>query len=89
MDFFGEDRVEVIEKFEGSKDVSNLARPNQIPYPFWFWGGTSAEKWEEAKKNGTINLTPRNHSSKFGPIIQPTMSSGVEALGLAALHFLT
>lgn len=88
-DFFGEDRVEIIEKLAGSEDVSNLARPNKTPYAFWFWGGTSAEKWEEAKKNGTINLIPRNHSSKFSPIIQPTMSSGAEALGLAALRFLT
>jgi amidohydrolase len=89
VDFFGEAKVEVMEKLAGSEDVSNLARPNKTPYAFWFWGGTDADKWDDAEKNGLLQLIPRNHSSKFGPVIQPTMSSGIQALSLAALRFLT
>ncbi|KAJ5088456.1 hypothetical protein N7456_012072 [Penicillium angulare] len=88
LSFFGTDRVEEMEKEAGSEDVSNLARKYNIPYAFWFWGGTDAQQWDEAVKNGTTALVPRNHSSKFGPVIQPTMSSGVQALSLAALRFL-
>ena len=77
-----------MEKLTGSEDVSNLARPNKTPYAFWFWGGIDAKKWDEAVENDTLQPILRNHSSKFGPVIQPTMSSGVQALSLAALRFL-
>lgn len=86
--FFGPSRVERMDKLPGSEDVSNLARKYKIPYVFWFWGGTDAKIWDEAVKNDMIQLIPRNHSSKFGPVMQPTMSSGVQALSLAALRFL-
>lgn len=77
-----------MEKLAGSEDVSNLARPNKTPYAFWFWGGTDAKRWDEAVENDSLQLIPRNHSSKFGPVIQPTMRSGVQTLSLAAPRFL-
>ena len=82
VSFFSKDKVEVIEKLAGSEDVSNLARPNKTPHAFWFWGGTNAKQWDEAVENDTL------YSSKFSPVMQPTMSVGVQALSLAVLRFL-
>ena len=87
--FFGNSRTEVMEKLAGSEDVSNLARLNNTPYAFWFFGGTDAAKWDDAKQENQLELIPRNHSSRFAPVIEPTMSTGVQALALAALEFLS
>ncbi|KFY09989.1 hypothetical protein V492_05267 [Pseudogymnoascus sp. VKM F-4246] len=72
----------------GSEDFSDLARPHDVPYAFWFFGGTEEKKWDDAVKNDTVNLLPHNHSAKFQPVIQPTLKTGTDALALAALTFL-
>ena len=72
----------------GSEDIFNLAKPNNTPYAYWFFGGTDAKQWDEAEKNNTVALLPRNHSAKFAPAIQPTLKTGTDALSLAALTFL-
>lgn len=72
----------------GSEDFSDLATPHDIPYAFWFFGGTDEKKWDDAVKNDTVNLLPHNHSAKFAPVIQPTLKTGADALALAALTFL-
>lgn len=87
-DFFGAKHTEVMEKLPGSEDFSNLARQKNIPYAFWFWGGTDPKKWDAAKENDRLELIPRPHSSKFAPVIETTMITGVQGLALAALRFL-
>lgn len=72
----------------GSEDFSDLSTPHDIPYAFWFFGGTDEKKWDDAVKNDTVNLLPHNHSAKFAPVIQPTLKAGTDALALAALTFL-
>ncbi|KFZ01021.1 hypothetical protein V501_10270 [Pseudogymnoascus sp. VKM F-4519 (FW-2642)] len=72
----------------GSEDFSDLATPHDIPYAFWFFGGTDEKKWDDAVKNDTVNLLPHNHSAKFAPVIEPTLKAGSDALALAALTFL-
>ncbi|KFX96966.1 hypothetical protein O988_05089 [Pseudogymnoascus sp. VKM F-3808] len=72
----------------GSEDFSDLARPHDIPYAFWFFGGTDEKKWDDAVKNDTVHLLPHNHSAKFAPVIQPTLKAGTDAMALAALTFL-
>ncbi|KFZ12535.1 hypothetical protein V502_07046 [Pseudogymnoascus sp. VKM F-4520 (FW-2644)] len=72
----------------GSEDFSDLARPYDIPYAFWFFGGTDEKKWDDAVKNDTVHLLPHNHSAKFAPVIQPTLKAGSDAMALAALAFL-
>jgi amidohydrolase len=88
-DFFGPSRTKLQEKLAGSEDISNLARPNKTPYAYWFLGATDHQLYDEAKKSGHMELIPRNHSGKFAPVIEPTMTTGVQALALAALYFLT
>ncbi|KFY26308.1 hypothetical protein V493_04181 [Pseudogymnoascus sp. VKM F-4281 (FW-2241)] len=72
----------------GSEDFSDLARQHDIPYAFWFFGGTDEKKWDDAVRNDTVHLLPHNHSAKFAPVIQPTLKAGSDALALAALTFL-
>jgi amidohydrolase len=86
--FFGEEDVKVQGKLPFSEDFSNLAAPNETPYAFWFFGGTEAARWDEAERKGETSLIPRNHSSRYYPVIQPTMITGVQAISVAALRFL-
>ncbi|KFY95963.1 hypothetical protein V498_02995 [Pseudogymnoascus sp. VKM F-4517 (FW-2822)] len=72
----------------GSEDFSDLARPHDIPYAFWFFGGTDEKKWDDAVKNDTVHLLPHNHSAKFAPVIRPTLKAGSDAMAIAALTFL-
>jgi len=76
------------EKLPGSEDFSNLAKPYNIPCAYWFFGGTPAEQWDDAVKNDTVSLLPRNHTAKFAPAIEPTLETGTQAMALAALTFL-
>jgi amidohydrolase len=79
----------------GSEDFAILATeaPNKnggkgVPYCYWSFGGTDPEKFEEARKKGSLESLPINHSAYFAPVIQPTMSTGVDAMVVAALSFL-
>jgi metal-dependent amidase/aminoacylase/carboxypeptidase family protein len=79
----------------GSEDFSILATeaPNKsggkgVPYSYWSFGGSDPEKYEEARKKGRLEDVPINHSAYFAPVIQPTMSTGVDAMVVAALSFL-
>jgi hippurate hydrolase len=88
-EYLGAEHTEKMEVLAGSEDVPNLAKPNKTPYAFWFWGGTDPQQWDDAVSNDQVDLLPRNHMPTFAPVIEPTMSSGVRALSLVALHFLT
>jgi amidohydrolase len=80
----------------GSEDFSTLATeaPNAnggkgVPYSYWTFGGVDPEKWKHAMENNQLELIPINHNAHFAPVIQPTMSTGVDAMVVAALSFLT
>jgi amidohydrolase len=89
IDHFGESHVEEMEKLAGSEDFPNLALPHNAPYVIWFWGATAVERYDEAIKDGTLDQLPQIHSSEFAPSIRPTLETGVRALSLAALNYLT
>ena len=73
-----------------TEDFDNLASPRNIPYVYWNFGGTDADRWDKANKEGKLSeLIPENHSAYFAPVIEPTMRTGVDAFALAALTFLT
>lgn len=86
--YFG-DMVWDVGQSTASEDFSELAIAISRPYAYWFIGCTEAKKWDEANKQGKLStLIPGNHSSKFSPVIQPTLKTAVDALALAALTFL-
>lgn len=71
-----------------SEDFSVFGRSWQVPYVFWFVGGTDPKTFLEAKKNNEINKIPSNHSPKFAPVLHPTLKTGLQAMMTAALVWL-
>ncbi|KAL8733592.1 MAG: hypothetical protein Q9166_002001 [cf. Caloplaca sp. 2 TL-2023] len=72
-----------------SEDYSILASSQGKPACYWCFGGTDERVWDEAKKSGRLTEDiPVNHSPFFAPVIQPTLSTGIDALCIAALTFL-
>ncbi|WP_249227987.1 amidohydrolase [Kutzneria sp. CA-103260] len=74
---FGEQRVTRMPRQAASEDVGVYGEVAGVPTVFWFWGG-----FESA------DSLPSNHSPEFAPVIEPTLSTGVEALVLAARTWL-
>ncbi|OAP61216.1 hypothetical protein AYL99_03417 [Fonsecaea erecta] len=72
----------------GSEDFANLTSPLSIPSVFWNYGGIDARLWDDAVRDGKVEDIPGNHSAFFAPVIQPTLSVGIEAYAAAALAFL-
>lgn len=92
---FGDKHLTDSAPLGGSEDFSILATeaPNKsggkgVPYSYWWFGGTDPAMVEEADKVGNTDGIPINHSAYFAPVIQPTMSTGVDAMVVAALTFL-
>ena len=60
-----------------------------MPYTYWGIGGIDAEAYRRAEAAGRVAQDiPVNHSAAFAPVPQPTLSTGTEALVVAALAWL-
>ncbi|KAF4963963.1 hypothetical protein FSARC_8098 [Fusarium sarcochroum] len=76
-------------KLAFSEDFSVLATAVDKPYCFFTYGCVGGEAWDKAEKEGTIAQTiAANHSSKFAPVIHPTLKTGLDGYALGALTFL-
>ena len=71
-----------------SEDFSIFGRSWNVPYVFWFVGGTDPETYLKAKKENKINTIPSNHSPKFYPVLYPTLKTGLQAMMTAGLTWL-
>lgn len=71
-----------------SEDFSIFGRGWQVPYVFWFVGGTDPAIYAEAKAKGKINAIPSNHSPKFAPVLSRTLKTGLQAMLTAAAAWL-
>ncbi len=73
----------------GSEDVGLLAIAAGVPCVFWLLGGADPAVFEGAADFEEIALRtaalPSNHSPLFAPVIEPTLTIGVNAL-VAAAH---
>ncbi|NMN98315.1 amidohydrolase [Antrihabitans stalactiti] len=83
---FGADRVRPIPPASGSEDVAEFGNAIEVPLVFWFWGGTDPKVFADDVSLGVS--PPSNHSAYFAPVIEPTITTGVEALTVAALTWL-
>ncbi|OIW32473.1 metal-dependent amidase/aminoacylase/carboxypeptidase [Coniochaeta ligniaria NRRL 30616] len=88
-DHFGADFSAEVPVSTGSEDIANLALPISAPVCFWNYGGTDPKIWDEAVRRGKVEEIPANHSAKYAPVIQPTLTVATDAYSLAALTFLT
>ena len=72
----------------GNEDVGELAQAIDKPLVYWILGGVAPEVWDKAVSEGTMAQIPYNHSPRYAPVIQPTLSMGIDAMALGALEFL-
>ncbi|MEJ8281964.1 amidohydrolase [Pseudonocardia spirodelae] len=76
----------------GSEDVGRFAVAAGVPCVFWLLGGADPAAFEgcttvEEIRERTASL-PSNHSPRYAPVIEPTLSTGVAALVAAAREWL-
>jgi amidohydrolase len=85
---FGGDALE-LDRQNVSEDFSKIPDAAGIPYSYWSIGATDPQAYRAAQKAGRIQEDiPFNHSSKFLPVLQPTLRTGTAALTAAALAWL-
>ena len=85
---FGPERIFPMPPVTASEDVGVFGEALGAPTVFWFWGGLEPDVVFEALAENAIDKLPANHSPHFAPLIEPTLSTGVEALVTAALAWL-
>jgi hippurate hydrolase len=85
---FGAERLMPMPLVTASEDVGIFGESAGIPTVFWFWGGPDAQTVLSAMNEGRLDSLPGNHSPHFAPVIEPTLSTGVETLTVAARTWL-
>lgn len=89
---FGAARVFDTGALTGSEDVGVLADSAGVPCAFWFLGGADPALFAGAstpeQMMAAMRELPNNHSPHYAPVIEPTLSVGVEALVTAARTWL-
>jgi metal-dependent amidase/aminoacylase/carboxypeptidase family protein len=77
-----------IARLQGSEDFGILATSIGKPSCFFLYGGIDPEVYDRAEKEGRLKELPGNHSPFFAPVVQPTLSVGMDGYVVAALTFL-
>ena len=76
----------------GSEDVGMLADALGAPLVYWIIGGLDPALFDGATSVDAIQARiaelPANHSPKFAPVIEPTLTNGINALVAAAREWL-
>lgn len=86
---FSSARVKHTAAAPASEDFGCFGTAWEAPSVFWFVGGTDPETFANAKAAGKLNELPVNHSPQFAPVLHPTLETGVEALVVGALTWLS
>ena len=84
---FGQERLLPMPLVTASEDVGVFGEAAGVPTVFWFWGGLDAETVRAVRASG--GAVPGNHSPHFAPVIEPTLSTGVQTLVVAARTWFT
>jgi metal-dependent amidase/aminoacylase/carboxypeptidase family protein len=77
-----------IARLQGSEDFGILATAVGKPSCFFLYGGIDPDVYDKAEKEGKMKEIPGNHSPFFAPVIQPTLTVGLDGYVVAALTFL-
>ncbi len=87
---FGADAVQPAGRQTASEDFSRIPDTFGVPYTFWLLGGVDPAVYQAAAAKGTVAQDiPANHSPFFAPVIDPTLSMGVQSHVVAALSYLS
>jgi hippurate hydrolase len=88
-DAIGKGRLYQVPAATGSEDVGDLATAAKAPICYWLFGGIDPVRYAKARQAGRLNQDiPSNHQATFAPVVEPTLTTGVEALTAAALAWL-
>jgi amidohydrolase len=89
-DFFGAERVtQLVDPLSVSEDFGSFGTEWGVPSVFWYVGGTDPDLYRKAQRAGRVAQDiPTNHSSRFAPVLHPTLEAGIEALTVASLSYL-
>jgi hippurate hydrolase len=79
---FGQERLIPGAVVNSSEDVGVFGSAAGVPTVFWFFGGIDFSNWEPGR------AVAMNHSPEFAPEIEPTLTTGVDALVVAARAWL-
>lgn len=86
--YFGE-RAGALPMQTASEDFSDIPDALGAPYCYWGIGGIDPDTYHRAEAEGRVaEDIPVNHSASFAPVIEPTLSTGIEAMVVAALAWL-
>jgi metal-dependent amidase/aminoacylase/carboxypeptidase family protein len=78
-----------IARLQGSEDFGILATAIGKPSCFFLYGGMDPSIYDKAEREGRLkDDIPGNHSPYFAPVVQPTLTVGMEGYVVAALTFL-
>ena len=84
----GESNVEMVDATMGGEDFAEFSLPDHsIPAVDFHVGGVAPDKMAASKKPGALPL-PSLHSSKFAPIPEPTIKTGMIAMTSAVLDLM-
>lgn len=87
---FGSATVFNLGRQTASEDFSHVPLALGTPYTYWGVGCIDPKKYDQAIKAGRVEQDiPVNHSEFFAPVIEPTLSTGTQALVVAALTYLS
>jgi hippurate hydrolase len=85
--WLGADNVRNIDPEMGGEDFSRFGRTaEKVPICMFRLGAVAPEKVAESQRTGVP--LPSLHSSKFAPVPEPTIKTGVTAMTAAALDLL-
>jgi amidohydrolase len=88
-EWFGFDRLEQLDRRMGSEDFGHFGLAAGAPSVMWGFGSCDPDVHARAELQGRVaEDIPANHSPLFAPLIEPTLSTGVAALVVAALAWL-
>jgi hippurate hydrolase len=83
----GDENVEMVDPTMGGDDFSEYSLPDHsIPAVYFHFGAVDPAKIEEFKKAG--KELPTLHSSKFAPVPEPTIRTGIIGMTTAVLELM-
>jgi hippurate hydrolase len=86
---FSPERVRQSGPTSASEDFGSFGTEWPAPSAFWFVGVTDPDVYAKAAAAGEVNKIPSNHSPFFAPVIHPSLETGVAAMVVGALAWLS
>lgn len=85
---FGAEHVVDIDPLSASEDFGSYGSEWGVPSVFWTVGGTDPDTYRQLAEAGRLGELPTNHNPRFAPVLDPTLSQGVETLVTAVQAWL-